>query len=201
MRLRVPLWSDYGVPAQKQHYMSFPQRGRVSSGPKVLVAAVLIVAGVIGIRGIYRHVIDPEWAQYSSHRRAKMSLPIPTTRRSSIVAAIPVSPLRAVAIGEATDSPSAAFEPTAVASVGPAGTVMLIAGAENPKAEAEVLPPRATAAVAARAERPKVVVKKKVAQVEHRRRSVARAYAQYGGRVWPSGSSPGFSTFDNFRRF
>jgi hypothetical protein len=38
-------------------------RYRTSIGPIILLAAAAVVAGVIGISGIYPQVIDAEWAQ------------------------------------------------------------------------------------------------------------------------------------------
>src|SRR6202163_1325997 len=58
MRPKFSMWSDYGAPAQRQ-WMSASRRGNGSSvGPKILLAAVVVVAGVIGISGIYPQVID-----------------------------------------------------------------------------------------------------------------------------------------------
>ena len=50
--------------------MSTSKRGAGSSiGPKILLAAVVVVAGVIGISGIYPQVIDAEWMQDSGTHR------------------------------------------------------------------------------------------------------------------------------------
>jgi hypothetical protein len=42
--------------------------------PKILLAAVVVVAGVIGISGIYPQVIDAEWTQDSGTHLPKISL-------------------------------------------------------------------------------------------------------------------------------
>ena len=90
MRPKIAMWSDYGAPRHK-HWRSPSRRSRGSSiGPKILVAAVVVVAGVIGISGIYPQVIDSEWVQGPSPRSQRVAqsepTPTPTTRRSGIVA-------------------------------------------------------------------------------------------------------------------
>src|SRR5580698_7826125 len=73
MRPKFSMWSDYGAPAQRQ-WMSASRRGAGSSvGPKILIAAVVVVAGVIGISGIYPQVIDSEWVQGTSPRSERVS--------------------------------------------------------------------------------------------------------------------------------
>ena len=88
MRPKFSLWSDYGAPAHK-HWMSAPKKGtRTSIGPMILLAAVMVVAGVIGISGIYPQIIDAEWVQDTGTHPPKMSLSSPhaTRKRSGIVA-------------------------------------------------------------------------------------------------------------------
>jgi hypothetical protein len=92
MRAKFSVSSDCGAPAQ-QHWMSASKRGaRTSIGPMILLAAVVVVAGVIGISGIYPQIIDAEWVQDTSIRLPKMSLSSPhaTRKRSNIVANIPL---------------------------------------------------------------------------------------------------------------
>jgi hypothetical protein len=99
MRPKFSVWSDYGAPAQK-HWMSASKRGtRTSIGPIILLAAVVVVAGVIGISGIYPQIIDAEWVQDTSTHLPKMSLSSFHAKRKppGIVAAIP---LGAVTTGE-----------------------------------------------------------------------------------------------------
>src|SRR5271157_3979695 len=105
MRPKFSVWSDYGAPAQK-HWMSASKRGtRTSIGPMILLAAVVVVAGVIGISGIYPQIIDAEWMQGARTHSPKMPLIAPdakTTRRSGIVAVIQLPPRRtAMTTGEA----------------------------------------------------------------------------------------------------
>jgi hypothetical protein len=58
MRPKIFMWSDYGAPTQK-HWRSPSRRStRSSIGPKILV-----VAGAIGISGIYPQIIDAVWVQ------------------------------------------------------------------------------------------------------------------------------------------
>ena len=82
MRPKIAMWSDYGAPRHK-HWRTPSRRSRRSSiGPKILVAAVVVVAGVIGISGIYPQIIDSEWVQGPSphSQRVAQSEPTPTTR-------------------------------------------------------------------------------------------------------------------------
>src|ERR1700760_708360 len=104
MRPKIAMWSDYGAPRHK-HWRTPPRRStRSSIGPKILVAAVVVVAGVIGISGIYPQIIDSEWVQGTSPRSQVVAHTeaAPTPRRSGIVAEIPLPPRRAAATtGEA----------------------------------------------------------------------------------------------------
>jgi hypothetical protein len=63
MRPKIFMWSDYGASTQK-HWRSPSRRStRSSIGPKILVVAGGVVAGVIGISGIYPEIIDADWVQ------------------------------------------------------------------------------------------------------------------------------------------
>jgi hypothetical protein len=168
----------------------------------ILLAAVMVVAGVIGISGIYPQIIDAESFQDTGKHPPKMSLSSPhaTRRRSGIVAAIP---LGAVTTGEAAVSSRAGPAPelsqlrTAVADLEPSAETLAVAAIPNAEAKAE-----ATAAQTAPpkpAKKPKVA-KKKVARVEHHQRGYSSAYAQYGGG-WAGGGWSGFQPIGNYRRF
>ena len=116
MRPKIAMWSDYGAPPRK-HWRSSSRRSRGSSiGPKILVAAVVVVAGVIGISGIYPQVIDSGWVQGSSPRSQRVAYSGPTRafRRSGVVAEIPLPPRRSPAIsGEGVAAiPAATPTPT-----------------------------------------------------------------------------------------
>jgi hypothetical protein len=192
MRPKLAMWSEYGAP----HWTSASRRGtRTSIGPKILLAAVLIVAAVIGVSGIHPQVIDPEWVQDDAGTQAGTHSPkmMPstsgmTTRRSGIVAAIPLPPQRPTTTGQASPEMS-----QSVGAVEQRAETPTLALAEIPDAEAMADAPPANPAVAAAAksgsksgdkpaDRPRVVVmaKKRVVRVEHHQRSHA-SYAQYGG--------------------
>ena len=64
-------------------------------------------AGVIGISGIDPQVIDAGWTQDSPAHLPKISLSTPTTKRSGIVAVIPLPPRRTLTANEATVSSEA----------------------------------------------------------------------------------------------
>jgi hypothetical protein len=206
MRPKFSLWSDHGASAQK-HWILTSKRGtHTSIGPKILLAAVTVVAGVIGISGIYPQVIDAQRVQDAPTHLPIMSLSAPTTKRSGVVAAISLPPRRAVTTGEATvSSPRPASElsqlRTAVAAVEPPGeTATPLDVAEIPDAQADMAKP-AEKSRAAVVVKKAVVVRKKVVRVEHHQHSYSGAYAQNGGWGWPGGGWAGFSPFGNFRRF
>jgi hypothetical protein len=207
MRPRFSVWSDYGAPARKG-WMSASKRGtRTSIGPMILLAAVVVLAAVIGISGIYPQIIDAEWVQGTSAHLPKISLSSPraTRKRSGIVAAIP---LGAVTTGEAAVSsrvaPAAELSQlrTTIADLKPpAETVAPFAVAAIPNAEAkaeatvETAPPKLA--------KNRKVVKTKVVRVAHHQRGYSGAYAQYGGGwdSWAGGGWSGFQPFGNNRRF
>ena len=99
MRSKIFMWSDYGAPTQKRWRSPSRRRTRSSIGPKILVVAGGVVAGIIGITGIYPQIIDADWVQGagadSPHSKNVAISDATTTRRSGIVAAIPLPPLQA----------------------------------------------------------------------------------------------------------
>jgi hypothetical protein len=148
MRPKIAMWSDYGAPRHK-HWRAPSRRSSQSSiGPKILLAVVVIVAGVIGISGIYPQIIDSEWVQGTSagSQRVAHSKTAPTPPRSGIVAEIPLPPRRAVVTtGEAVASPSpppvrataaapAPVMPTAIASA-LSEVLPSVAAADQPAAD------------------------------------------------------------------
>ena len=177
-------------------------------GPKISLAAVVVVAGVIGISGIGPQVIDAGWMQDSPAHPPKMSVSTPTAKRSGIVAAIPLPPPRALALaaGEAT-----AFSPRlVVAPLAATGTPPAVADVPDAQAQPNTVPPKPAPAGAAKsADKSKtalvakkvVVVHKRPAQVEHRPRSHSGTYVQNGGWGWPGGGETGYSSFGNSRSF
>jgi len=200
--------------------MSTSKRSAGSSiGPKILLAAVVVVAGVIGISGIYPQVIDAEWMQDNGTHLPVLSLPTSAaTKPSSTAAALPLRGRHAVTTGQAVAvsqprpaAPAAAVpQPrTSVAAVAPppptaplpaptaaAAVTAPLALAEIPDAEAkaEADAPATEPSPAKAVDKQTRVVKRKVAQ--HHQRSFAGAYAQYGGWGWG-----GWSGFGGYRRY
>jgi hypothetical protein len=194
MRPKFSIWSDYG--ASQKHWMSAANRRTPASiGPKIFLAAVVVVAAVIGISGIYPQVIDETWGRDAARTHLpKMSLPTAhaTPKPPGIVATIPLPPHRAITAGQATVSspgPAPAPEPSLRMSVPaiepPADTATPLALAAIPdtEAKADALPPDRAAADAAKpTDKPRgAVVKKNVVRVEHHQHSVAGGgpFAEY----------------------
>ena len=69
------MWSDYGAPVQRRWWKSPRRRTRSSTGLKILLAAGVVVVGVIGISGVYPQVIDAEWVQGARSLRVKNARP------------------------------------------------------------------------------------------------------------------------------
>jgi hypothetical protein len=204
------MWSDYGAPAQKHWRSPYRRNTQSSIGPKILLAAVVVVAGVIGISGIYPQIIDSEWVQDPAAHAAKVAARTDAAapRRSGIVAAIPLPPRRvAVTTGEAAvatarpATPAPAPAPAAAAAdtrmsiavaepASPVAATPALAIADVPDAQAKVDAPAEPTAPAVAAAKPvqrvaraPVVVKKRVVRAEHHR-SYSGAYAQWGGGGW-----------------
>jgi hypothetical protein len=147
MRPKIAMWSDHGAPRRKRWRSPSRRSSRSSIGPKILVGAVVVVAGVIGISGIYPQIIDSEWVQGTSthSQRVAQSEMTLTPRRSGIVAEIPLPPRRAaVTTGEAAASPPparpGAAAPAPSAPAPPALTEMRpsVVAAEQPAADPDV---------------------------------------------------------------
>jgi hypothetical protein len=210
MRPKIAMWSDYRVPRHKPWRSPSRRSNRSSIGPTILVAGVVVVAGVIGSSGISTQIIDSAWVQSAgSHAKRTPVAASTTTRRTGIGAAIALSPRHDATTGEAaTSTPRVALAvaeppkvPSTVTAVDrPANeTASTPADALNADAVAGSLPdpvPAATPPVrsaqrnAARAP----VVKRRVVRTEHHR-GYSGAYAQYGGgwggwNGWPSVGSP-----------
>jgi hypothetical protein len=67
------MWSDYGAPRRKHWRGRSRRSSRSSIGPWILAAAVVVVAGVIGISGMYPQIIDPEWVRGTSPHSQRVS--------------------------------------------------------------------------------------------------------------------------------
>ena len=102
MRPRFSLWSDYGAPAQRQ--WKSPSKRGASIGPKILLAAAVIVAGFIAIGGIFPQLIESSWTPDAVPRLPVMSLSTPDARTKALdVVATTASPSRRViTTGEGT---------------------------------------------------------------------------------------------------
>jgi hypothetical protein len=169
-----------------------------------LLAAVVIVAGFIGISGIFPQVMDARWTPDAVARLPVMSLSTPDARTKAVGAvAMTASPSRRVTTtGQGTvlpprPAPTPDAAPPEAEAVAPAPQVAApLAAAEVPEAQtnayalpAEIAPlPGTRAAERAKtkmAERAKPVMKKKVVHFGHRRSSHGD-YAQYNAWGWPS---------------
>ena len=158
-----------GVPRWK----SASRRGtRTSIGPKILLAAILVVAGVIGIGGIYPQVTDAEWV-----RDAVGTHPSPPRRATNTGQASVSAPNRAPA-AELSQS-AAALEPPLDAAAGPNALPADPVGAAAAKSgDKPGNKPTDKARV--------TTAKKRVVRAEHHRRD-SSSYVQYGASWggWP----------------
>jgi hypothetical protein len=184
----MSMWSDYGAPVQRRWWKSPRRSTRSSTGLKILLAAGVVVAGVIGISGVYPQVIDAEWVQgaktYASRTPApdaKTTTPdAKMTRRSDIPASVqpPSNAATTSAAAVATPRP-AAVVPTPRAAVSAPKPLAVEAEvpalAEIPDASANAdAPPKPASAVAAK---PAPVGKRRVTRVERPRRAAPGAFA------------------------
>jgi hypothetical protein len=191
----ISMWSDHAAPVQGRWWKTRSRRrARSSTGLKILLAAGVVVTGVIGISGVYPHVIDAQWAQGARTTASRMpTLDAKTTAPDAKIARqsdIPAStqpPARSTALTRAeapVAPPSRAAavstpRPTAVASpppTAPASKPMPMepeppALAENPDASANADAPSTPAPT---------VAAKPVAPVV-KRRIVSRAAPRRGG--------------------
>jgi hypothetical protein len=170
-------------------WVATSKRGAGSSiGPTILLAAVVVVAGVVGISGIYPQVIDAEWMQDSGTHLPKISLlTASTSMKASATATALSSRGRHVVTTGSSPRPAPAPEVsplgTSVVAVAPAPEATAPpALAEVPDAQAKVEAPATQTSPAKAVDRQTKVVKRKVAQ--HHQRSVAGAFAQFGGWGW-----------------
>ena len=183
------MWSDYGAPVQRRWWKSPRRSTRSSTGLKILLAAGVVVAGVIGISGVYPQVIDAEWVQgaktYASRTPApdaKASTPdAKMTRRSDIPASIQPPPIPSTTseAAVATPRPAAVVPTPRAAAAAPKPLPVeaeLPALAEIPDASANAdAPPKPASTVAAKPAAP--VVKRRVTRVERPRRAAPGAFA------------------------
>jgi hypothetical protein len=196
----ISMWSDHAAPVQGRWWKTRSRRrARSSTGLKILLAAGVVVAGVIGIGGVYPHVIDAEWAQGARSTTSRMPTldakttapDIKTARQSDIPASTqplprstaltrgeaPVAPpSRAAAVS--TPRPAAAVTPSPAA---PASKPIIVepeplALAETPDAAANAdAPPTPAPTVAAKRAAP--VAKRRVSRTEYARRGSTGPFA------------------------
>ncbi len=187
----ISMWSDHGAPVQGRWWKSPSRRSaRSSTGLKILLAAGVVVAGVIGVSGVYPQVIDAEWMQGARTYASRMPAPdaktttpdAKITRRSDVPASIQ-SPPRSTALTTreapvATPGPAAVVQtprPAALASK-PLPQAEPLALAETPDAAANAdAPPTPALGVAAKPAAP--VVKRGVSRTAHPRRGSSGAFA------------------------
>jgi hypothetical protein len=169
-----------------------------------LLAAAVIVAGFIGIGGIFPQLIESSWTPDAVPRLPVMSLSAPNARTKALdVVATTASPSRRViTTGEGTLLPprpvrtrDTAPSERAAAEAPQTATPMGATEVPESQTKADALPAEAAPAPAARAaeqtkstrmaQRAKPVVKKKVVHFAQRRSS-RRDYAQYNAWGWPS---------------
>jgi hypothetical protein len=213
MRPKIAMWSDYRSPTRKRWKSPYRRSTRPSIGLKILLTAVVLVAGVIGISGIYPQIIDSEWMRNAgAHAKRPATAEATIKRAVGPIAAVPLSPRgAATTTGDARTTGDAAASapravppaPAAAAVEPPKGPSAFAAAtdlshgetapppADTQDAQAVTDPPEKPAVAANPVVRPTQryvarapVVKKRVARVEHRR-SYSNAYAQYGG--WGGG--------------
>jgi hypothetical protein len=189
----MSMWSDYGTPVQRRWWKSPRRSTRSSTGLKILLAAGVVVAGVIGISGVYPQVIDAEWVQgartYASRTPApdaKITTPdVKMTRRSDIPASVQPVPIAATTSQAAVATPRPAAQPAAAVPTPRAAAAASKplpveaeppALAEIPDASANAdEPPKPASTVAAKPASP--VVKRRVTRVERPRRAAPGAFA------------------------
>jgi cytoskeletal protein RodZ len=77
----ISMWSDHAAPVRGRWWKApSRRRARSSTGLKILLAAGVVVAGVIGISGVYPRVIDAQWAQDA---RTYASTPTPDVKTTA----------------------------------------------------------------------------------------------------------------------
>jgi hypothetical protein len=190
----ISMWSDHGAPVRGRWWKAPSRRSaRSSTGLKILLAAGVVVAGVIGISGVYPQVIDAQWVQgartYASRTPAPDARPTTpdakiTRQSDSLASTQPPPRSAAMTRGEAPVTPSRAAavstpRPAAVVSRPPAAPASKpvpvepepLALAETPDAAANAdAPPTPAPTVAAKPVAPVV-----------KRRIVSRAAPRRGG--------------------
>ncbi len=184
----ISMWSDHGAPVRGRWWRSPSRRSaRSLTGLKILLAAGVVVAGVIGISGVYPQAIDAEWMHGARTYASRMPAPDAKTtapdgkitRRSDIPASVQAQPRStALTTAEAPAATPAAGvpmrRPDPPASK-PLPQAEPLAAAETPAAANADAPPTPASGVAAKPAAP--AVKRKVSRAEHPRRGSPGAFA------------------------
>jgi hypothetical protein len=179
------MWSDHGAAPRGRWWKTRSRRrSRSSTGLKIVLAAGVVVAGVIGVSGVYPRVIDAEWVQgagtYASRAPApdaKATVPDTKVTRPSDSPASFQAPPRSIALTKSegavvTPGPAAVVPaPRAAAPVPtPLPQAAPLAVAETPDAAANAdAPPTPAPTVAAKPAAP-VVKRRIVSRAERPRR-------------------------------
>jgi hypothetical protein len=171
-------------------WVSTSKRGaRSSIGSTILLSAIVVVAGVIGISGIYPQAIDAEWMQDGGTHLPKISLLTTSATMKAPATAAAISPRGRHVVTTGSSPPPTPEVPslgTSMAAVAPAPEASTpLALAEVPSTPAKVEAPGTQASPAKALDRKAKVVKRRVAQ--YHQRGFAEALAQFGGWGWSSG--------------
>ncbi len=162
MRPKIAMWSDYRSPTRKRWKSPYRRSTRPSIGLRILLVAVVLVAGVIGISGIYPQIIDSEWVRNAGTHAKRPAIAEVTTRRAvGPIAAVPLSPRGgASTTGDAVASAPRAVPPTPVApaAVEPPKGPSPLAAAADALASETTPPPLDTPDAQAVADPPKPAV-------------------------------------------
>jgi hypothetical protein len=139
MRPLFSLWSDYGTSARRRYVSAGSRRNLLSTGRKLFLTAVIVIAAVIGVRELYGQAVDTRGPEPTVHAQTP---PTPsanrTGRRFASVAAIPLSPQPAPSMdSSAAGSPALAATPVPSSAAAP----VLAAGVSDEHA----IPPALTA--------------------------------------------------------
>jgi S-DNA-T family DNA segregation ATPase FtsK/SpoIIIE len=150
------MWSDHGAAPRGRWWKTRSRRrSRSSTGLKIVLAAGVVVAGVIGVSGVYPRVIDAEWVQGAGTIASR----VPAPDVNSEGAVVTPGPAAVVPTPRA-----AAPVPTPLPQAAP------LAVAETPDAAANAdAPPTPAPTVAAKPAAP-VVKRRIVSRAERPRR-------------------------------
>jgi hypothetical protein len=200
MRPLFSLWSDYGTSARRRYVSAGSRRNLLSTGRKLFLTAVIVIAAVIGVRELYGQAVDTRGPEPTVHAQTP---PTPsanrTGRRFASVAAIPLSPQPAPSMDSsaagspalaATPVPSSAAAPVLAAGVSDEHAIPpALTAVPGALAKAAVLPqlpttlaavrPVATSVAMKSAGAPKSVSARNVLHVAHRARHDGGSLAGY----------------------